>query len=104
MKSSWVLIGALIVSIFGSVEALRATEPKAPKKIVFIAGGRSHDFGSHEHYAGCRILADTVKKTVPSAEVEVLRNGWPADDSALDTADAIVIYSDGGGGHPSLSH
>ncbi|MFM8214769.1 MAG: hypothetical protein ACKN82_09045, partial [Pirellula sp.] len=55
MKSSWVLIGALIVSIFGSVEALRATEPKAPKKIVFIAGGRSHDFGSHEHYAGCRI-------------------------------------------------
>ena len=78
--------------------------PNAPKKIVFIAGGRSHDFGSHEHYAGCRILADTVKKTVPEAEVEILRNGWPADDSALDTADAIVIYSDGGGGHPSLPH
>jgi hypothetical protein len=78
--------------------------PIAPKKIVFIAGGRSHDFGSHEHYAGCRILADTVKKTVPEAEVEILRNGWPADDSALDTADAVVIYSDGGGGHPSLPH
>ena len=55
--------------------------PSAPKKIVFIAGGRSHDFGSHEHYAGCRILADTVKKTVPEAEVEILRNGWPAEQS-----------------------
>lgn len=104
MKASWILIGSSICSLFGFVACVQATEPNAPKKIVFIAGGRSHDFGSHEHYAGCRILADTVKKTVPSAEVEVLRNGWPADDSALDKADAIVIYSDGGGGHPSLPH
>jgi len=86
-----------------AAEPVTTTTP-APKKIVFIAGGRSHDFGSHEHYAGCRILADTVKRTVPDAEIEVLRNGWPADDSALDSADTIVIYSDGGGGHPSLPH
>ncbi|MFN7625925.1 MAG: ThuA domain-containing protein [Pirellula sp.] len=79
-------------------------EPNAPKRIVFIAGGPSHDFGSHEHYAGCRVLADTVKRTVPNVECEVIRNGWPKDDSLLDGADAIVIYSDGGGGHPSLSH
>ena len=74
------------------------------KRIVFIAGGPSHDFGSHEHYAGCRILADTVKRTIPNVQCEVVRNGWPADDGLLDSADAIVIYSDGGGGHPSLSH
>ena len=79
-------------------------EPNASKRIVFIAGGPSHDFGSHEHYAGCRVLADAVKRSVPNVECEVVRNGWPKDDSMLDGADAIVIYSDGGGGHPSLSH
>lgn len=74
------------------------------KNIVFIAGGRSHDFGSHEHYAGCRILADTVQKTDAKAKCTVIQNGWPKDDSLLDTADCIVIYSDGGRGHPSLPH
>ena len=104
MRSPWIRIGYSLCFVFGFANLSQAADPTAPKKIVFVAGGRSHDFGSHEHYAGCRILADTVKKTVPAAQVEVLRNGWPADDSALDTADAIVIYSDGGGGHPSLAH
>ncbi len=36
------------------------------------------------------------------AKCEIVRNGWPSDDSILDTADTIVIYSDGGGG-PSLA-
>ncbi len=104
MRSPWIRIGYTLCFVFGFANLSQSADPTAPKKIVFVAGGPSHDFGSHEHYAGCRILADTVKKTVPAAQVEVLRNGWPADDSALDTADAIVIYSDGGGGHPSLAH
>lgn len=74
------------------------------KRIVFIAGGPSHDFGSHEHYAGCKILADVVKRTAPEVTCDVVRNGWPSDESILENADAIVIYSDGGGGHPSLAH
>jgi type 1 glutamine amidotransferase len=32
----------------------------------------------------------------------VYSNGWPTDASALSDASAIVIYSDGGGGHPFL--
>ena len=81
-----------------------AADAAVPKRIVFIAGKPSHDYGSHEHYAGCRMLADAVKRTTPEVQCEVLRNGWPADDSILDSADAIVIYSDGGGNHPSLPH
>ena len=69
------------------------------KRIVFIAGKPSHDYGSHEHFAGSRILADVIQKTDPNVKCEVIRNGWPADESVLDNADAIVIYSDGGGGH-----
>ena len=76
----------------------------APKRIVFIAGKPSHAYGDHEHYAGSRILADVVQKTDPNAKCEVIRNGWPQDDSVLDTVDTIVIYSDGGKGHPSLAH
>ncbi len=76
----------------------------ATKRIVFIAGKPSHNYGAHEHFAGSRILADVIQKTDPNAKCEVIRNGWPQDDSVLDTADAIVIYSDGGGGHPSLPH
>jgi len=100
----WLAACCLATYLQPTLAAEPATTTPAPKKIVFIAGGRSHDFGSHEHYAGCRILADTVKRTVPDAQVEVIRNGWPADDAALDSADTIVIYSDGGGGHPSLPH
>ena len=59
---------------------------EAKKKVVFIAGGPSHDYGSHEHYAGCRILADTITKSMPNVECEVIRNGWPADDKVLDSA------------------
>ncbi len=74
------------------------------RKVVFIAGGPSHDYGSHEHYAGCKLLADAVHRTNPNVQCEIVRNGWPADDKLLDDADSIVIYSDGGGGHPSLAH
>ncbi|MCY2983580.1 MAG: NPCBM/NEW2 domain-containing protein [Planctomycetota bacterium] len=81
-----------------------ATEPIAPKRIVFIAGNPSHGYGDHEHFAGARILADVIQKTDPNAKCEVIRNGWPQDDSILDSADTIVIYSDGGGGHPALAH
>jgi putative membrane-bound dehydrogenase-like protein len=110
--ATFIRIPAACLSILGIAVALTSTialtnaasgaEPN--KRIVFIAGGPSHDFGSHEHYAGCRILADTVKRTIPNVQCEVVRNGWPADDGLLDSADTIVIYSDGGGGHPSLSH
>jgi putative membrane-bound dehydrogenase-like protein len=72
-------------------------------KIVFVAGGPSHDFGSHEHYAGSRLLADALR-SIPGVECEIVRNGWPADESVFEGADSVVIYSDGGGGHPANAH
>lgn len=72
------------------------------KNLLLIAGNPSHGFGSHEHYAGLRILADTLA-TVPDLDVKVVR-GWPEKESLIDAADSIVIYSDGGGGHPALPH
>jgi type 1 glutamine amidotransferase len=73
----------------------------ADKKIVFIAGKPSHPAGQHEHRAGCLLLQSCLKN-VPGVSSVVYSNGWPADASALEGAATIVIYSDGGGGHPFL--
>lgn len=74
------------------------------KSIVLIAGNASHGYGSHEHYAGSRLLADVLRSASSSVKCQVTRNGWPEDDSMLDQADAIVMYADGGAKHPALAH
>ena len=74
------------------------------KRIVFLAGRPSHGYGSHEHLAGCRILAEAIKRSMPDVECDVIGGGWPDSDEALEGADAIVMYCDGGGGHPALKH
>jgi type 1 glutamine amidotransferase len=74
----------------------------ADKKIVFIAGNPSHGPGEHEHRAGCLLLQSCLQH-VPGVTTAVYSNGWPADaDTALADAAAIIIYCDGGGGHPLL--
>jgi len=82
-----------------------ATAPAGPKKkIVFIAGTPSHGYGAHEHYAGCLLLARSLQQALPAFDVQVVRDGWPKDESVLDGADAIVMYADGGGRHPVIPH
>ena len=73
----------------------------ADKKIVFIAGRPSHGSGQHEHRAGC-LLLQTSLANVPGITSVVHSNGWPTSDSAFEDASAVVIYSDGGGGHPAI--
>lgn len=73
----------------------------ADKKIIFIAGRPSHGPLSHEHRAGCLLLAKCLQG-FPGVVTEVHSNGWVADEKAFENAAAIVVYSDGGGGHPFL--
>ena len=73
---------------------------KEKKKIVFISGRPSHGYWSHEHYAGCLQLADSLNEALPNYETKVIKHGWPAEGmAALEGADAVVVYCDGGGGH-----
>jgi len=79
--------------------------PLAPKKrIVLIAGPPSHGYASHEHNAGCLLLAKWLNESGLPVEAVVYKNGWPKEPNALEGADAIVIFSDGGGGHPIMPH
>jgi len=74
------------------------------KKIVFVAGPPSHSYGSHEHNAGCLLLARLLKENMPNIHAVVYTNGWPKDPTAFDNADAIVFFCDGGGGHVASAH
>ena len=84
-----------------SDKTAEASEP--PIEILMIAGRPSHGFGSHEHYAGLRILGQALEASNPRIRATVVR-GWPEDEALLDRAASIVIYSDGGGGHVAMRH
>ena len=74
----------------------------ADTKIIFIAGRPSHGPLSHEHRAGCLLLAKSLAG-VKGVVTEVHTNGWVSDEKVFEGAAAIVVYSDGGGGHPFLN-
>ena len=82
----------------------------ADKRIVLIAGRPSHPPGMHEFRAGCLLLQKALS-SVPGVTVQVYDGGWPSkevdgarvdDSAALDNADAVLIFSDGGRGNPAI--
>lgn len=93
---------ALAVAVISSSRAEPGSNAVAKKKIVFVAGKPSHAPGQHEHRAGCMLLADQLNKSGLPVEAVVTTNGWPEDPSIFEGASAVIIYSDGGGGHPAM--
>ena len=73
------------------------------KTIVMIAGKQSHGPGEHEHNAGIKLLAKCLAESAGDHVVTKVHASaeWPGAEE-LAQADTIVIYSDGGGGHPAL--
>jgi type 1 glutamine amidotransferase len=72
------------------------------KKVVMVAGTPSHGKGEHEFNAGSELLKKCLDANAPQVLAVVYHNGWPADPTAFDNADAIMLYMDGGGGHPVI--
>jgi hypothetical protein len=84
------------------------------KKIVMISGHRSHGYGSHEFNAGNLLMKKLLDENAPNVHSTVYQNlrhakpthpvmdsrGWPNDPTAFDNADAVVLFMNGGGGHP----
>ncbi|MEW6237461.1 MAG: family 16 glycoside hydrolase [Candidatus Omnitrophota bacterium] len=71
------------------------------KKIVLVAGKQSHGHGEHEHNAGVLLLKSCLDQ-LPSTINANYHDGWPSDPTAFDNADSIMIFMDGGGGHPMI--
>jgi type 1 glutamine amidotransferase len=72
------------------------------KKIVFVAGKPSHAPGQHEHRAGCKLLAEQLNRSGLPIEAVVTTDGWPEEPSVFNGASAVIIYADGGAGHPAM--
>ena len=104
MRRMLLMLIAVGVAISLASASFAADAPGDKKKIVFIAGKASHGFGAHDHKAGCHLLAKALNSSGLPINAVVTENGWPGDESVLDGAAAIVIYADGGGGHPALKH
>ena len=71
------------------------------KRVLIIAGSRSHGPGDHEFFAGSAILMNLLKQN-PNVFPIMARDGWPKNEKLLESADCIVMYMDGGGGHPAI--
>ncbi|MEI6534692.1 MAG: PVC-type heme-binding CxxCH protein, partial [Verrucomicrobiaceae bacterium] len=72
------------------------------KNILMLAGNPSHGPGEHEHNAGIKLLARCLSENATGAGVIFHLNAqWPSS-AELAKADTMVMYADGGGGHPAL--
>ncbi len=87
------LVATLLLAAFTSFAA--------DKKIILIAGKPSHPPGMHEFRAGSLLLQQCLAG-VKGVSVTVYSNGWPNVENAFEGANAVVIYADGGGGHPAV--
>lgn len=92
---------SLLSTGFAVLAAATLSAHAADKKLVLIAGKPSHPPGMHEFRAGSLLLQRCLAG-VPGLTTVVYSNGWPQDASAFAGADAVVIYADGGGGHPAI--
>jgi type 1 glutamine amidotransferase len=112
MKNTLLVCAALSVAIsFGTgCSSVSRQATVSPKKIVLVAGRPSHGPGDHEFRAGALLLKSCLDK-LPGVNVVVASNGWPSkmdgdkrldDNSVFDGANAIMLFMDGGGGHPAI--
>ncbi len=74
---------------------------KDKKKVVMVAGKMSHRHGHHEHNAGVLLLKKCLDE-LPETLSATYHDGWPDDPTAFDNADTILLFMDGGGGHPMI--
>jgi len=90
---------------FRNIRLKRLPLEAGKKKVVFVAGSPSHGRGAHEHRAGNLLLAKALNAHMGDKLLAVnYDGGWPKDPTAFDNADAIVMFSNGGGGHMVVPH
>src|SRR5436305_5148671 len=95
------MLRTLLVTALFALTALAQAADK--KTIVMIAGKPSHGPAQHEHNAGIQLLAKCLlQHEADEVDIKIHLNAdWPSQEE-LDKAATVVIYSDGGGGHPAI--
>jgi type 1 glutamine amidotransferase len=95
IKRSYIYL-LILLSFFGMLKAPAADEVKG-KKIVLIAGKKSHGPGDHEYEKGVQLLKHALdtSSNVKGIKTEIYTNGWPADSKVLEDASTILLFCDG---------
>ena len=105
-RRRWIAFALAAAAVVAFVLPVRT----ANVRIVLIAGRPSHPAGMHEFRAGAMLLQKALR-TLPGVIADVYTMGWPTmvvdgksvdDHAALDNANAVLIFSDGGKGHPAI--
>ena len=78
--------GLLFLSLACGLSAAEA------KRILFLSGSNSHNWGQHKHLAGSNLLCASINES-PGIEAEVITE-WP-DAATLAKADALVRWWQG---------
>jgi hypothetical protein len=94
-------LGLSAAAAAGALAAPSAFADSPPRKLVVLAGHPSHGPLEHEFNAGAHLLAKCLAG-VPGLEVAHYTNGWPDGDKAFEGASAVLLYADGGPGHPFI--
>ena len=89
-----------------------ATYPRPQRRQTHRAHRRPAESSArHARVQGGRLLLQKALSSVPGVTVQVYDGGWPSkevdgarvdDSAALDNADAVLIFSDGGKGNPAI--
>jgi type 1 glutamine amidotransferase len=101
MGTRYLALASALAAALALVAVASSSNAAEAKRIVLVAGTPSHGPLDHEFNAGCLLLKKCLD-AVPGVEAVVHLNGWPKDESIFDGAAAILIYCDGGGGHPAI--
>ena len=87
------------ICFFSALQLVEASElaPLAKsKKIVLIAGPKSHGPKVHEYIKSVRLIKTMLDNSnVEGITTEIHFNGWPENIQSLDEADLILFVSDG---------
>lgn len=90
--------GRAVLAVFAALcLAGQVQAADAARKIVLLAGRKSHGPGVHEYEKDVRLLKHCLdtSSNLKGVKTEMYTDGWPADAATLDDADAIVLLADG---------
>ncbi len=87
----------LLAGFFVSCETNPADELASTKKIVLLAGPKSHGPTVHEYLKTARLIKTMLAESsnVNNLTVEIHDKGWPDDPTTLNDANLILVISDG---------
>jgi hypothetical protein len=90
-------IGALNYFFAAGLPQVSAADRSPVKKIVLIAGTKSHGPGDHEYEKGVKLLKHCLDTSpnLKGFKTEVYLNGWPRNEKVLEDAATILLFSDG---------